>query len=50
MARMQEHGLIAGYASSGFGREWQERLSTCIQKIEDWCFVAGENRREKLWR
>jgi len=30
----QEHGLIAGYASSGFDHQWQARLRACIQEIE----------------
>eukprot|EP00913_Durusdinium_trenchii_P032041 g30008.t1 len=30
----EEHGLIAGYADSGFGSEWQGRLRKCIEEIE----------------
>lgn len=31
---IEEHGLIAGYASSAFDQQWQARLHACIKGIE----------------
>ncbi|CAJ1441222.1 unnamed protein product [Effrenium voratum] len=31
---VEEHGLIPGYATSGFDSKWQERLRSCIRRVE----------------